>query len=193
MSTTEQSPETPTERTIPRLLTKYRGEVTTALREKFGYDNPMQVPRLTKIAVNMGLGKAVENKARIEHAQRELAAITGQKPTVRLSRQAIAGFKIREQYPVGCAVTLRGATMWEFADRLISIAIPRIRDFRGLAKKLDGRGNYSVGLSEQSIFPEISLDRVEFVQGMHITFVTTADTDEEGFELLRLLGFPFRK
>ena len=191
MSTTE-APEAP-ERIVPRMLTKYRDEVAPGLREKFGYANPMQVPRLTKIALNMGLGKAVENKARIEHAQRELAAIAGQKPTVRLARNAIAGFKIREEYPVGCAVTLRGTKMWEFADRLISIAIPRIRDFRGMPKKFDGRGNYSVGLAEQSIFPEISLDKVEFVQGMHITFVTTASTDEEGFELLSLLGFPFRK
>ncbi|MEO0480951.1 MAG: 50S ribosomal protein L5 [Planctomycetota bacterium] len=198
MSTTEQSPESSgaenvTERVVPRLLTKFREEVTPAMREKFGYKNPMEVPRLTKVTVNMGLGKAVENKARIEHAQREMAAITGQKPTVRLSRQAIAGFKIREQYPVGCAVTLRGTQMWEFFDRLVSIAIPRIRDFRGMPKKFDGRGNYSLGLAEQSIFPEISLDRVEFVQGMHINFVTTANTDEEGFELLTLLGFPFRK
>lgn len=181
------------ERVIPRMLTKYREEVAPALREQFSYGNPMQIPRLTKIVVNMGLGKAVENKSRIEHAQRELAAITGQKPTVRLARHAIAGFKIREQYPVGCAVTLRGARMWEFLDRLVSVAIPRIRDFRGFAKKLDGRGNYSVGLAEQSIFPEISLDKIEFTQGMHVTFVTTAGTDEEGFALLQKLGFPFRK
>ena len=188
MSTTES-----TERVIPRMLTKYREEVAAALSEQFGYGNPMQVPQLTKIVVNMGLGKAVENKARIEHAQRELAAITGQKPTVRLSRHAIAGFKIRENYPVGCAVTLRGARMWEFLDRFVSVAIPRIRDFRGFPKKLDGRGNYSVGLAEQSIFPEISLDKIEFTQGMHVTFVTTAGTDEEGFALLQKLGFPFRK
>ncbi|MBK8976459.1 MAG: 50S ribosomal protein L5 [Planctomycetes bacterium] len=181
------------ERVTPRMLVKYREEVVPGLREQFGYKNPMQVPRLTKIVVNMGLGKAVENKARIEHAQREIASITGQKPTVRLSRVAIAGFKIREGYPVGCAVTLRGSRMWEFFDRFVSVAVPRIRDFRGFARKLDGRGNYSVGLSEQSIFPEISLDRIEFVQGMHVTFVTTARNDEEGFALLERLGFPFRK
>ncbi len=181
------------EKTVPRLVEKYRQEVAPALREQFGYTNPMQIPRLVKIAVNMGIGKAVENKARIEHAQRELAAIVGQKPTVRVARNAIAGFKIREGYPVGCAVTLRGARMWEFFDRFVTIAIPRIRDFRGFPKKLDGRGNYSVGLAEQSIFPEISLDRIEFVQGMDVTFVTTAKTDEEGFALLQQLGFPFRK
>ena len=180
-------------KTTPRLLEKYRQEVVPALREQFQYKNPMQLPRLVKIAVNMGLGKAVENKARIEHAQREMGAIVGQKPTVRVARNAIAGFKIREDYPVGCAVTLRGAHMWEFFDRFVTIAIPRIRDFRGFPKKLDGRGNYSVGLSEQSIFPEISLDKIEFVQGMDVTFVTTAGTDEEGFALLSKLGFPFRK
>ena len=188
MSTTEAP-----ERVVPRFLVKFREEVAPALREQFGYRNPMEVPRLTKITVNMGLGRAVENKARIEHATKEMGAITGQKPTVRVAKHAIAGFKIREGYPVGCAVTLRGTRMWEFLDRLVSVAIPRIRDFRGLSKKLDGRGNYSVGLAEQSIFPEISLDRVEFVQGMNITFVTTAETDEEGFALLQHLGFPFRK
>lgn len=188
MSTTETQPSAP-----PRMLLRYREEVAPAMREQFGYSNPMQVPRLTKIVVNMGLGKAVENKARIEHAVRELSQITGQKPTVRNSRNAIAGFKIRENYPVGAAVTLRGARMWEFFDRLVSIAMPRIRDFRGMPKKFDGRGNYSVGIAEQSIFPEISLDRIEFVQGMHITFVTTAKTDEEGLALLQKLGFPFRK
>lgn len=182
-----------TERAVPRMLQKYREEVAPAMRQQFGYKNPMQIPHLTKIVVNMGLGKAVENKARIEHALKELAAITGQKPTVRVARRAIAGFKIREGYPVGCAVTLRGARMWEFFDRFVSVAIPRIRDFRGFPKKFDGRGNYSVGLAEQSIFPEISLDRIEFVQGMHVTFVTTADTDEEGFALLQKMGFPFRK
>jgi large subunit ribosomal protein L5 len=172
---------------------KYREEVIPALREQFGYKNPMQVPRLTKIVVNMGIGKATENKARVEHATRELGAITGQKPTVRVARKAVAGFKIREGYPVGCAVTLRGARMWEFFDRLVTIAIPRIRDFRGMPKKLDGNGNYTVGLSEQSIFPEIQIDKVEFVQGMDVTFVTTARNDEEGSALLQKLGFPFRK
>ncbi len=181
------------EKTTPRLLTKYRDEVTPALREQFNFTNPMQIPRLEKIVVNMGIGKAVENKSRVEHAQRELAAITGQKPLVRNARNAIAGFKIREGYPVGCAVTLRGALMWEFLDRFVAVAIPRIRDFRGMSKKFDGRGNYSVGIAEQSIFPEINLDKIEFVQGMNVTFVTTAPTDEEGFALLEKLGYPFKK
>jgi len=174
------------------LLQTYREKVVPALREQFGFRNPMEVPRMTKIVVNMGVGRAVENKARIEHAQRELTAITGQRPTVRNSRLAIAGFKLRAGYPVGCAVTLRGARMWEFFDRLVTIAIPRIRDFRGLPRKFDGRGNYTFGLAEQSLFPEISLDKVEFVQGMDISVVTTAKTDEEGFALLEKLGFPFR-
>ncbi len=180
------------ERSVPRLLQTYREKVVPALREQFGFRNPMEVPRMTKIVVNMGVGRAVENKARIEHAQRELTAITGQRPTVRNSRLAIAGFKLRAGYPVGCAVTLRGARMWEFFDRLVTIAIPRIRDFRGLPRKFDGRGNYTFGLAEQSLFPEISLDKVEFVQGMDISVVTTAKTDEEGFALLEKLGFPFR-
>lgn len=177
----------------PRFQTKYREKAVPALRARFGYTNPMEVPRLVKVVLNMGVGRAVENKARIEHATRELGAIAGQRPTVRKSRVAVAGFKMREGYPIGVAVTLRGSRMWEFVDRLITIAIPRIRDFRGMATKLDGRGNYSVGISEQSIFPEINLDKVEFVQGMHITFVTTANTDEEGMALLQELGFPFRK
>ncbi|MEY2983324.1 MAG: 50S ribosomal protein L5 [Planctomycetota bacterium] len=188
MSTTEAP-----ERVIPRRLVQYREEVAPALREQFSYANPMQIPRMTKIVVNMGVGRAVENKARIEAATKDLTAITGQKPTVRNAKNAIAQFKIRENYPIGVAVTLRGARMWEFFDRLVAVAIPRIRDFRGMPKKFDGRGNYSLGLSEQSIFPEISLDRVEFVQGMNITFVTTAKTDAEGYALLEKLGFPFRK
>jgi large subunit ribosomal protein L5 len=141
----------------------------------------------------MGIGKATENKARLEHAQRELGVITGQKPIVTKARKSVAGFKIREGYPIGCAVTLRGARMWEFMDRLTTIAIPRIRDFRGLPNKFDGRGNYTMGLSEQSVFPEVNLDKVEFVQGMHITFVTSARTDEEGLALLTKLGMPFVK
>ena len=181
------------ERVIPRMLQKYRDEVVPALQEQFKYRNPMETPRFVKIAVNMGVGKAVENKARLEHAQRELTAITAQKPTIRNARHAIAGFKLREGYAVGCAVTLRGARMWEFFDRLVTIAIPRIRDFRGLPKKLDGRGNYTFGLAEQSLFPEISLDKVEFVQGMDITVVTTASTDQEGLFLLEKLGVPFRR
>jgi large subunit ribosomal protein L5 len=175
------------------MLTKYREKVVPLLRKEFGYPNPMMVPRLSKIVVNMGVGKAVENKNRIEAANKDLTAIVGQRPMVRKARGAVAGFKLREGYAIGVAVTLRGARMWEFFDRLVSIAVPRIRDFRGLPNKLDGRGNYTMGLSEQSVFPEIQLDKVEFVQGMDITFVTTAPTDKEGLALLTHLGMPFRK
>lgn len=177
----------------PRLLSKYRDKVVPALQQEFQYQNPMMTPRLQKVVINMGVGKAVENKARMEAAQKDLAAIAGQKPRVNLARQSVAGFKLREGYAIGCSVTLRGARMWEFVDRLISVAIPRIRDFRGLPNKLDGRGNYTMGLSEQSVFPEIQLDKVEFVQGMDITFVTSAPTDKEGLSLLANLGMPFRK
>jgi len=142
--------------------------------------------------VNMGVTGAVENKSKVETAARDLATITGQKPTIRNSRRAISGFKLREGMPIACAVTLRGDIMWEFADRLMTVALPRIRDFRGVKNKLDGRGNYSLGLAEQSIFPEIVFDRIEFQQGMDITFVTSAPTDEQGYALLRELGMPFK-
>lgn len=180
-------------KTLPRLQQLYREKAVPALRKDFAYPNPMMVPRLLKVVVNMGVGKAVENKNRIESATKDLTAITGQKPLVRKARGAVSGFKLREGYPVGVAVTLRGSRMWEFVDRLITLAIPRIRDFRGLPTKLDGRGNYTMGLSEQSVFPEIQLDKVEFVQGMDITFVTNAPTDKEGLALLTQLGMPFRK
>ncbi len=183
----------PQPRVVPRLLTKYRAEVAPALRQQFHLGNPMQTPKLTKIVVNMGIGKAVENKSRIEAGAKELGTITGQKAVITKSKAAVAGFKLREGMPIGVAVTLRGAQMWEFLDRFVAIAVPRIRDFRGFPNKLDGRGNYSVGLSEQSVFPEINLDKVEFVQGMNITFVTTANNDELGFALLEKLGVPFRK
>ncbi|MBM4059549.1 MAG: 50S ribosomal protein L5 [Planctomycetes bacterium] len=183
----------PAPKITPRRLTIYREKVAPALRQEFGYPNPMMVPRLQKIVVNMGVGKAVENKNRIEAATKDLTAITGQRPLVRKARGAVSGFKLREGYAIGVAVTLRGARMWEFLDRLITLAIPRIRDFRGLPNKLDGRGNYTMGLSEQSAFPEIQLDKVEFVQGMDITFVTTARTDKEGLALMTHLGMPFRK
>ena len=153
----------------------------------------MQIPKLEKIVLNMGVGEAVNNKARIEAAVKDMTAIVGQKPLIRKARQSVATFKLREGYPIGVAVTLRGDRMWEFIDRLITLAIPRIRDFRGLPTKLDGRGNYTMGLSEQSVFPEIQLDKVEFVQGMDITFVTSAPTDKEGQSLLSNLGMPFRK
>lgn len=184
---------TTTAKPLPRRQQLYRDKVAPALRTEFGYANVMMIPRLTKIVVNMGVGKAVENKNRMEAANKDLTAITGQRPLIRKSRGAVSGFKLRENYAIGVAVTLRGARMWEFLDRLISLAVPRIRDFRGLPTKLDGRGNYTMGLSEQSVFPEIQLDKVEFVQGMDITFVTTAPSDKEGLALMTHLGMPFRK
>ena len=175
----------------PRLKAKYRDEVIPKLKETFGIENPMAVPQLEKIVINMGVKGAVESKAKVETAARDLATIAGQKPTIRLAKRSVAGFKLREGMPIGCAVTLRGSRMWEFADRLISVVLPRIRDFRGVKDKLDGRGNYTLGLSEQSVFPEIPFDRIEFQQGMDVTFVTTADNDEQGQLLLRALGMPF--
>ena len=183
---------TTTTKTTPRMLAHYRDKVVPALTKDFGLANPMMVPRLTKIVINMGVGQAVQNKNRIEAANKELTAIAGQRPLIRKARQSVATFKLRQGYPIGVAVTLRGPRMWEFFDRLVSVAIPRIRDFRGLPNKLDGRGNYTMGLSEQSVFPEIQLDKVEFVQGMDITFVTTAGTDQLGLALLTQLGMPFR-
>lgn len=183
--------ETATEKIVPRLFTKYHEEIRSQLKEQFGISNDMAIPRLLKIVVNMGVKGAVENKSKVETAARDMATITGQKPTIRLSRHAIAGFKLREGMPIACAVTLRRERMWEFCDRLITVALPRIRDFRGVKSKLDGRGNYSLGISEQTIFPEIVFDRVEFQQGMDITFVTTAPTDEQGYALLKAIGMPF--
>ena len=191
MTATAETPKAP--KAPPRKLQLYRDKAVAALRKEFGYQNPMMVPRLLKIVINMGIGQAVQNKARIEAATKDLATISGQKPTIRKARKSVATFKLREGYPIGCAVTLRGARMWEFLDRLVTVAIPRIRDFRGLPDKLDGRGNYTMGLSEQSVFSEINPDKVEFVQGMDITFVTTATTDREGLALLTQLGVPFRK
>ena len=192
MTTTTETPEGEA-RTLPRRQQIYREKVIAALRSEFNYANPMMVPKLQKIVINMGVGQAVENKNRMDAAVKDLTAIAGQKPLVRKARVAVSGFRLRIGYNVGVAVTLRGGRMWEFLDRLITLAIPRIRDFRGLPKKLDGRGNYTMGLSEQSVFPEIQLDRVEFVQGMDITFVTNAPTDKEGFALLTQLGLPFQK
>ena len=177
----------------PRLALRYKAEIVAALVEQFKYPNTMMVPRLERVVINMGIGRAVETKGRLEHGVKDLTVIAGQKPIITKARKSLAGFKLREGNPIGCAVTLRGARMWEFVDRLISVAIPRIRDFRGLTTKLDGRGNYSMGLAEQSVFPEISLDKVEFVQGMNVTFVTSAKTDEEGLFFLKQLGLPFRK
>lgn len=177
----------------PRLKAKYLEEVQPKLMEEFGIKNKMAAPKLTRIVVNMGCKGAVENKSRVDAAARDMATITGQKPTVRKARKSIAGFKLREGMPIGVAVTLRDARMWEFADRLISVVLPRIRDFRGVKSKLDGRGNYTMGLAEQSVFPEIDFDKLEFPQGMDITFVTTASTDEQGYHLLKALGMPFRE
>lgn len=178
---------------MARLRERYREEVIPALREKFGYENVMQVPRLEKIVVNMGVGEAAQNSRALDGAMDDLARITGQKPQLRRARKSIAGFKIREGMPVGARTTLRGERMWEFLDRLISIALPRVRDFRGInPRSFDGRGNFALGLREQLIFPEISYDAVEATRGLDVAVVTTAKTDEESRELLRLLGMPFR-
>ena len=176
----------------PRLKDKYRNEVAPALREQFGYANVMQVPGLTKIVVNMGVGDAAKDSKLIDGAVRDLAAITGQKPAVTKARKSIAQFKLREGMPIGAKVTLRRERMYEFLDRLINIALPRVRDFRGLnPKSFDGRGNYAFGIKEQIIFPEINYDRIDKVRGMDIIVTTTAKTDDEARELLRLFGFPF--
>jgi large subunit ribosomal protein L5 len=183
-----------TEKIVPRLKTRYRGEIAPALREHFNYGNPMQVPGVVKIVVNMGVGDAARDAKLIDGAVRDLAAITGQKPQVRRATKSIAQFKLREGMPIGAKVTLRGDRMWEFLDRLLSISLPRIRDFRGLSpKQFDGHGNYTFGLTEQSVFHEIDQDRIDRVRGMDITVVTSADTDDEGRHLLKLLGFPFKE
>jgi large subunit ribosomal protein L5 len=176
----------------PRLLTRYREEIVPALQEQFHYANVMTVPRLTKVVVNMGVGEAARDSKLIEGAVRDLTSITGQKPQVTRARKSIAQFKLREGMPIGAHVTLRGDRMWEFMDRLLSLALPRIRDFRGLsARQFDGRGNYTFGLTEQVMFHEIDQDRVDRQRGMDITVVTTATNDDEGRALLRQLGFPF--
>jgi large subunit ribosomal protein L5 len=179
-------------RVPPRMRERYRAEVRPALMKQFGIQNPMAVPGLRKVVINMGCKGAVETKARIDAAVRDLAVISGQKPTVRKARKSIANFKLRQGMPIGVAVTLRGNRMWEFADRLVSIVLPRIRDFRGVKPKLDGRGNYTLGLAEQSVFPEVDFDKLEYVQGMDVTFVTSAPDDEQGFFLLKELGIPFK-
>jgi large subunit ribosomal protein L5 len=178
----------------PRLKGRYKAEIAPALKTKFGYKNVMQIPTLTKVVVNMGVGEAARDSKLIEGAIRDLATITGQRPQVTRSRKSIAQFKLRENMPIGAHVTLRNDRMWEFTDRLLSIALPRIRDFRGLSpKQFDGKGNYTFGLTEQVVFPEIEQDKIDRTRGMDITLVTTAKTDEEGRELLRALGFPFRE
>ena len=181
------------EKALPRLKQKYRAEITPALRSEFDYDNVMQIPGLVKIVVNMGVGEAARDSKVIDAAVRDLTAITGQKPTVTKARKSIAQFKLREGMPIGCHVTLRGDRMWEFADRLLTLALPRIRDFRGLsARQFDGKGNYTFGLTEQVMFHEINQDKIDKLRGMDITFVTTAKTDDEGRALLKALGFPFK-
>ncbi len=184
MSTTE---------TPARLKQRYADEIRPQLMERFGYSSVMQAPKIEKITLNMGVGDAKQDSKLLENAQAQLAAIAGQRPSVRRARKSIANFKLREEMPVGLAVTLRGERAYEFLDRLTSIAIPRIRDFRGLKAKLDGRGNYTLGVREQTIFPEIDYDAVDDVRGLDITITTSAKTDEEGFALLELFGLPFSR
>ena len=177
---------------LPRLLVRYREEVAPVLRREFGYSNPLQIPTLSKIVVNIGLGEALENSNAIEASTNDLATITGQKPVVNLARKSIANFKLREGMAVGASVTLRAHRMWQFYDRLVNIALPRVRDFRGVSRNsFDGRGNYSLGLSEQVVFPEIDYNTIDRLRGLQVAIVTTALTDEEGRRLLDLLGMPF--
>ena len=179
---------------VPRIKEHYEKNVLPELVKRFSYKNPMQAPRLRKIVVNMGVGDALQNVKMLDTAAIELGAITGQKAALRRAKKSIANFKLREGQPIGCMVTLRGARMYEFYDRLVNVALPRIRDFRGVPmRSFDGRGNYTIGLTEQIIFPEINYDRVDKIRGMDVTFVTSAKTDEEGQELLRLLNMPFRQ
>jgi large subunit ribosomal protein L5 len=191
MTTTIEAPEA---RTIPRLKQRYRDEIAGQLREQFGYGNVMQIPGLTKVVVNMGVGEAARDAKLIDGAIRDLTTITGQKPQVTRSKKSIAQFKLRENMAIGCHVTLRGDRMWEFLDRLLALALPRIRDFRGLSpRQFDGHGNYTFGLTEQVMFHEIDQDKIDRFRGMDITVVTTAKTDDEGRAFLRLLGFPFKE
>ncbi len=178
---------------MARLKEKYRTEIVAAMREKFGYTNALAVPRLEKITVSMGVGKSTENQKLLDAAVADLAQITGQRPVVTKARKSISSFRLRQGHPIGCKVTLRGARMYEFLDRLISVVAPRIRDFRGLPRNaFDGRGNYNMGLVDQLVFPEINLDKVEHFQGMNISIAIRNGSDESSFELLRLFGMPFR-
>ena len=180
--------------TAPRLKSRYKSDVVATLQTQFGYKNRMQIPTLSKVVVNMGVGEAAKDSKLIEGAVRDLTVITGQKPVVTKARKSIANFKLREGQPIGAHVTLRGDRMWEFMDRLLSVSLPRIRDFRGLSpKQFDGSGNYTFGLTEQVVFPEIQQDKLDRVRGMDITFVTTAKNDAEGRALLKALGFPFKE
>ena len=190
MATATKKAET---KIAPRLKARYKAEITAELTKEFSFKNPMQVPGLTKVVVNMGVGDAARDGKLIEGAIRDLTAITGQKPQVNIAKKSIAQFKLREGQPIGAHVTIRGDRMWEFLDRLLSISLPRIRDFRGLSpKQFDGHGNYTFGLSEQSMFHEIDQDKIDHVRGMDITVVTTAKNDDEGRALLKALGFPFQ-
>jgi len=190
-TTAERAPEAPAR---PRLKERYLTDVAPALREEFGYANVMQIPTLTKISVNMGVGEAARDAKLIEGAVRDLTTITGQKPAVARAKRSVAQFKLREGMPIGAHVTLRGDRMWEFLDRLLTLALPRIRDFRGLSdRQFDGRGNYTFGLTEQLMFHEVNPDQVDRQRGMDVTVVTTATTDDEGRSLLRRLGFPFKE
>ena len=181
-----------TENTRPQLARYYKDEVFGAMREEFGYSNAMQVPKVEKVVVNMGLGEAIQNPKAIEFAVEDIATITGQTPVVTKAKKSIATFKLREGMPIGVMVTLRRQRMWEFLERLINVALPRVRDFRGVAKKFDGKGNFSLGIKEQIIFPEINYDKVDKIRGLNISIVTSATTDEEGRSLLKKLGMPFR-
>ena len=177
---------------VPRMKKLYDEQIIKAMTEKFGYKNPMQVPRIEKIVLNMGVGEATQDKKKVETAASEMALIAGQKPVITRAKKSIATFKLREGMPIGCKVTLRRERMYEFLDRLITIALPRVRDFRGLnPKSFDGRGNYACGIKEQLIFPEINYDKIDKIRGMDVIVTTTANTDEEARELLRLFGFPF--
>jgi large subunit ribosomal protein L5 len=179
---------------MAKLHEVYKDKVVADLQEKFGFSSVMQVPQIEKITLNMGVGEALADKKILDNAVADLEAISGQKPLITKARKSVAGFKVREGYPIGCKVTLRGERMWDFFERLVSIAIPRIRDFRGVsAKSFDGRGNYSMGVREQIIFPEIDYDKVDRVRGMDITITTSAKTDEEGRALLEAFNFPFKK
>jgi large subunit ribosomal protein L5 len=194
MTATETEQTSTQARPLPRLKQRYREEIRDVLQQEFQFANVMQIPGLVKVVVNMGVGEAARDSKLIDGAVKDLATITGQKPQVTKSRKSIAQFKLREGMPIGAHVTLRGDRMWEFADRLVSLALPRIRDFRGLSpKQFDGHGNYTFGLNEQVMFHEIDQDRIDRVRGMDITFVTSATTDDQGRALLRHLGFPFRQ
>ncbi len=178
--------------TTPRLKEKYQSEAVPALRKEFAYKSPMAVPRVAAVKLNMGMGEAIGNSRLLDSAVDELTLIAGQKPVITKARKSVAAFKLREGASIGCTTTLRGTRMWEFIDRLISVALPRVRDFSGVSPKLDGRGNYTLGIREHAIFPEIDYTKVDQIKGMNITFITTATTDQEGFRLLKLLGMPFR-